>query len=102
VSFGVVEEKAELPASGPALHLEREAFGQRVCEHAERAKFRLNAIEIFDLDIDFLLFFERERGTGMVIGEHFDEQCQEIEIGFGFGRQKGLMRKAALCGPTLT
>src|SRR5205807_27998 len=86
--FGVVEEKAKLPASCPSLEFQGQTAWQGIRQHTEGAKLRLNAIEILDLSIDFLLFLKREPFTAVVVRKNLHEQRQEVEIWLGLWQTK--------------
>src|SRR6266851_4915781 len=88
--FGVVEKEPELSACRPLVEFQGEGARECVGQHSQSSQFRVNAVEIFDLLVNFLLFFERKLFAAMVIGKNLHEEGEKVEIGLRFREAKGV------------
>jgi len=85
----IVEEKSELATAKPFGERVGQMSGESVRQDIERAKRRVERVEIFDLLVKRPIGLRVELADGAA-EKNFDEKGQEIEIGLGRRETKGI------------
>jgi hypothetical protein len=96
--LGIVKQESELAALGPSGEPVGEIAAERVREHAESAKRRVDDVEAFDLVIEVAL-----RGRVKVPGlKTFRKRARKSRFSFVGGSEKGLILKSSEARPART
>src|SRR6267378_3099996 len=86
--FRVVEQKPELPSTGPFRQAIRHAMTQSVREHTQRAQGRVHGIEVFDLMVEIAFRRRVEFAGRLPLYQDLQEEREEIEIFLGRRERK--------------